>query len=428
MKQIFSILTIIGLLTFCLTGSLSAERLLYEHTVNKENKSVEVTRGHPWWAGDGDLTTRDGDIMVSAEKRIFDVSASQAKSSVSSSVSISCNVDDGSFVGVAQIKGTADTGVSAFLASSYKGIADSGIPETLSTSDLDTYRGKSGNKDKDTYTLRLPGRHSSLLYSGIKRHGVSLKKGFSAFGVNLFSQRKDLSFDASASTVKQKSVGATNADIIAMFSPSASASGSAENNAGQGIGNQVPSSSADTGMEGNTRNLSDNTPNCQDCTSDCSSPCNCTNSGTCGGTVSTPPTGGSSSGGVSSDETPPTYSSSGGRTSGCARNPNADYCDDKGSCTVGSPSGVPGPQCGENNCCCPNGNGGSSGGSTPPSDTPPSDTPPSGSSSGGSNYGCAQTPNADCCDNRGSCAVSSRQGVPSPDCGQTWCNCASYNF
>ena len=29
----------------------------------------------------------------------------------------------------------------------------------------------------------------------------------------------------------------------------------------------------------------DNTPNCPDCTSDCSSPCGCTNSGTCGGTV-----------------------------------------------------------------------------------------------------------------------------------------------
>lgn len=35
----------------------------------------------------------------------------------------------------------------------------------------------------------------------------------------------------------------------------------------------------------------DHTPNCQDCTSDCSSPCSCTNSGTCGGTVSTPPSG-----------------------------------------------------------------------------------------------------------------------------------------
>ena len=33
----------------------------------------------------------------------------------------------------------------------------------------------------------------------------------------------------------------------------------------------------------------DNTPNCMDCTSDCSSPCSCTNSGTCGGTATTPP-------------------------------------------------------------------------------------------------------------------------------------------
>ena len=35
----------------------------------------------------------------------------------------------------------------------------------------------------------------------------------------------------------------------------------------------------------------DETPNCQDCTSHCSSPCSCTNSGTCNGTVSTPPSG-----------------------------------------------------------------------------------------------------------------------------------------
>ena len=35
---------------------------------------------------------------------------------------------------------------------------------------------------------------------------------------------------------------------------------------------------------------SDATPNCSDCTSHCSSPCRCTNSGTCNGTVSTPPT------------------------------------------------------------------------------------------------------------------------------------------
>ncbi len=235
-----------------MTGSLFAERLLYEHTVQRENESVEVTSGHPWWQGDGDATTRDGDIMVSAEKRIYDVSESQAKSTVSSSVSISCNIN-GSFVGVAQIKGTADTGASAFLASSYESIADSGIPDTLSTSDLDKYQAKSGNKNKAAYTLRLPGVNSDLLYTGIERHGVLLEKGFDAFGWHLFGKDRDLNFGDSASTVKQKRVGVSDADIVAMFSPYASASGSAQNNAGQGIGNQVPSSSADTGMEGETK-------------------------------------------------------------------------------------------------------------------------------------------------------------------------------
>ena len=49
----------------------------------------------------------------------------------------------------------------------------------------------------------------------------------------------------------------------------------------------------------------DNTPNCSDCTSHCSSPCSCTNSGTCNGTVATPPppSGGSTppSGGTTCD-------------------------------------------------------------------------------------------------------------------------------
>ncbi|MXV82923.1 hypothetical protein F4Z98_06060 [Candidatus Poribacteria bacterium] len=253
MKTIFTVLTMIGLLTFCLADSLSADRLLYEHTVHKENKSVSVTKGHPWWQGDGDATTRDGDITVSAEKRIFDVSESQAKSSVSSSVSISCNVDDGSFVGVAQIKGTADTGASAFLASKYDGIASSGIPDTLSTGDLDKYQGKSGNKNKTAYMLRLPGLNSSLLYSGIKRHGVLLKKGTEVFGVKFFSRSEDLDFDESASTVKQKKVGATDQEIVDMFSPYASASGSAQTNGGASISNQVPSVSADTSMKGKTQ-------------------------------------------------------------------------------------------------------------------------------------------------------------------------------
>ena len=250
MKTTFTILTIIELLTFCLAGSLSADRLLYEHSVHKENENVDVTKGHPWWQGDGDATTRDGDITASAEKRIFDVSESQAKATVSSSVEISCNVDDGSFVGVAQIKGTADMGASAFLANSYQGIASNGIPDTLSTSDLDTYQGKSGNASKTAYVLRLPGTNSSLLYSGIERHGVLLKKGTSLGPITIVpTKNRDLDFEDSASTVKQKAVGATDSDIIAMFSPYASANGSAQNNAGQGISNQVPSASADTNMD-----------------------------------------------------------------------------------------------------------------------------------------------------------------------------------
>ena len=45
MKTIFAFLTIIGLFLF--TGGLSADRLLYEHTVYRENESVDVTKGHP---------------------------------------------------------------------------------------------------------------------------------------------------------------------------------------------------------------------------------------------------------------------------------------------------------------------------------------------------------------------------------------------
>ena len=36
--------------------------------------------------------------------------------------------------------------------------------------------------------------------------------------------------------------------------------------------------------------MTDNTPNCSGCTSHCSSPCNCSDSGTCNGTVAAPPT------------------------------------------------------------------------------------------------------------------------------------------
>lgn len=42
-----------------------------------------------------------------------------------------------------------------------------------------------------------------------------------------------------------------------------------------------------------------------------------------------------------------------GSSTGCSNNETYNYCNDQGSCSVGSGPGVPGPQCGENYCCCP---------------------------------------------------------------------------
>ena len=64
--------------------------------------------------------------------------------------------------------------------------------------------------------------------------------------------------------------------------------------------------------------------------------------------------------------------SGGSSSSGCANNETYNYCDDQGSCSVGSGSGVPGPVCGHNYCCC---TPGSNTGSTPPTGSTPS--PPS---------------------------------------------------
>ena len=60
-----------------------------------------------------------------------------------------------------------------------------------------------------------------------------------------------------------------------------------------GSGSTPPTGSGSTPPSGGGSNPppppTDNTPNCQDCTTHCSSPCSCTNSGTCNGTVAAPP-------------------------------------------------------------------------------------------------------------------------------------------
>jgi hypothetical protein len=88
--------------------------------------------------------------------------------------------------------------------------------------------------------------------------------------------------------------------------------------------------------------------------------CNCNHSST---SSTDPPSG---------NPDPPSSSS------GCSQHTSVDYCNDKGTCTVGSGSGVPGPICGENYCCCPLRNGSTppSGGSTPPGSTSPSEPSP----------------------------------------------------
>ena len=54
-------------------------------------------------------------------------------------------------------------------------------------------------------------------------------------------------------------------------------------------GSTPPSNGGSTPPSSGSTPPPDNTPNCQDCTSHCSSPCSCTNSGTCNGTVAAPP-------------------------------------------------------------------------------------------------------------------------------------------
>ncbi|MCY3740167.1 MAG: hypothetical protein OXH00_04020 [Candidatus Poribacteria bacterium] len=118
---------------------------------------------------------------------------------------------------------------------------------------------------------------------------------------------------------------------------------------------------------------------------------------------------------------PGSCTSNSGSSSGCANNETYDYCDDQGSCSEGSTSGVPGPICGHNHCCCspssssstgstpPSNNGGSSGGSTPPS----------------SNTATCSTCNAPYNSNNSSLVNRHRvRTCMRPACGQSWQLCS----
>ena len=109
---------------------------------------------------------------------------------------------------------------------------------------------------------------------------------------------------------------------------------------------------------------------------------------------------------------------------GCSKVASRNWCNDGGTCTVGSGPGVPGPQCGENWCCCAGYSTPPSGGSTPPSG---SSTPPGGTSPSEPSPPTDNTPNcpdctSDCsspcsCMNSGTCGgtVSTPPEPPPPE-------------
>ena len=110
---------------------------------------------------------------------------------------------------------------------------------------------------------------------------------------------------------------------------------------------------------------------------------------------------------------------------GCTTSTSADWCDDQGSCSVGSGPGVPGPVCGENYCCCSPSDSSNTG--SPPADgNTGSNNGNSGSSNGQSGFGCSNDPDNDWCSDDGTCLQPSGSGVPSPDCGHNYCCCSAY--
>lgn len=118
-------------------------------------------------------------------------------------------------------------------------------------------------------------------------------------------------------------------------------------------------------------------------------------------------------------------SSSSSSNQGCSNVSAHNWCDDEGSCTTRSGSGVPG-ECGENYCCCaPSGspmyNGGNSGnGNSDNSGNSESDGSNPGS---GSSPGCSNDSEYDWCMDNGACTVGSGSGVPGPQCGHNYCRC-----
>ncbi len=132
-----------------------------------------------------------------------------------------------------------------------------------------------------------------------------------------------------------------------------------------------------------------------------------------------------------------THSSS-SSSPGCSQHRDYDYCDDQGSCSTGSGSGVPGPICGHNHCCCL---GSSSSSTSSSSDDSDSDNTPDcsyctdgcsscqsssddDSSSSSSTAGLDNTPDCDVCSV--GCSSCGSEPTYDPGCGHTFDSYEAY--
>ena len=146
------------LLTFLGIPISGADTIIDSHTVDRNNPNPTDK--------DGFKLEKDGEIDCTVEKTITDL-GTQVKSFVSSTVFMTFNGEEAGFTGFAQVRGSADTGLSSFYEASYNGISG-GKPDWIS---LETLEAEGGTE----FSRRLPAEtgNGNLLYSGAKKQGVS---------------------------------------------------------------------------------------------------------------------------------------------------------------------------------------------------------------------------------------------------------------
>ena len=209
-------------------------------------------------------------ITTQASYAITDISASQAKSEASSSVTMECLEKIGNFDGFAQIRGTADkkttTGLTLstppkMLAKNRVSIMDkNGVPNYITLQQFQYYsKGKSGE-----FAINHPDpktRKPAVLYTAAKKGGVVADSRPEVFGkrVPFFGttagQPLELADSAETEKTKEDPNGDgkyTEPEIKGMFDPYAAAAGQSLNAA------NVGPASANTDMKKNNQEANSN--------------------------------------------------------------------------------------------------------------------------------------------------------------------------